>query len=39
MGHSSIRVTYDVYGHLFEAHDDKRQDRANQIANELMAAE
>ncbi|MCW8087705.1 tyrosine-type recombinase/integrase [Sabulicella glaciei] len=39
MGHSSIRVTYDVYGHLFEAHEDKRQDRANQIANELMAAE
>lgn len=39
MGHSSIRVTYDVYGHLFEEHDDRRQDRANRIASQLMAAE
>ncbi len=39
MGHSSIRVTYDVYGHLFEEHEDLRQDRANQIAGQLMAAE
>ena len=39
MGHSSIRVTYDVYGHLFEEHDDIRQDRANQIASTLLAAE
>lgn len=39
MGHSSIRVTYDVYGHLFEEHDRARQDRANDIANALLAAE
>lgn len=38
MGHSSIRVTYDVYGHLFEEHEDKRQDRANAIAGQLLAA-
>jgi integrase len=36
MGHSSIRVTYDVYGHLFDAHNTRRQDRANQIAQELL---
>lgn len=39
MGHSSIRVTFDVYGHLFEAHNERRQDRANQIASQLLAAE
>ena len=36
MGHSSIKVTFDVYGHLFEAHDDRRADRANAIANGLL---
>lgn len=36
MGHSSIKVTFDVYGHLFEAHNDRRADRANVIANELL---
>lgn len=39
MGHSSIRVTFDVYGHLFEEHDDRRADRANQIAAGLLTAE
>lgn len=35
MGHSSIKVTYDVYGHLFEAHDERRSTRANTIAHTL----
>ena len=35
MGHSSIQVTYDVYGHLFEAHDERRAIRANAIAHML----
>lgn len=38
MGHSSIRVTYDIYGHLFDAHNERRQSRANLIANELSSA-
>ena len=36
MGHSSIKVTFDIYGHLFEAHDDRRADRANMIADALL---
>lgn len=36
MGHSTIKVTFDIYGHLFEAHDDRRADRANTIANSLL---
>lgn len=36
MGHSSIRVTFDIYGHLFDEHDDRRADRANQIADSLL---
>lgn len=35
MGHSSIKVTYDVYGHLFHEHGKRRQNRANEIAGEL----
>lgn len=35
MGHSSIKITYDVYGHLFDAHDDRRASRANAIAHML----
>lgn len=35
MGHSSIKVTYDVYGHLFDAHDERRSVRANTIAHTL----
>ncbi|MDJ0683483.1 MAG: site-specific integrase [Alphaproteobacteria bacterium] len=38
MGHSSIRVTFDIYGHLFDAHNDRRASRANDIAD-LIAAE
>lgn len=36
MGHSSIQVTFDVYGHLFESHNDRRANRANVIANDLL---
>ena len=36
MGHSSIKVTYDVYGHLFQDHEDRRAARANQIAASLI---
>lgn len=35
MGHSSIKITYDIYGHLFAAHDDRRATRANTIAHML----
>lgn len=35
MGHSDIRVTYDIYGHLFKEDISARQDRANQIAAAL----
>lgn len=35
MGHSSIKVTYDVYGHLFDAHDGRRANRVNAIAHML----
>ncbi|MBC2669698.1 tyrosine-type recombinase/integrase [Novosphingobium piscinae] len=28
MGHSSIQVTFDTYGHLFEQHEKGRQDAA-----------
>lgn len=37
MGHSSIRVTYDVYGHLFEDHGERRTERANAVAGLLLA--
>lgn len=37
MGHSSIKITYDIYGHLFRDHDDRRAERANEIAQELVA--
>lgn len=36
MGHSSIRVTYDVYGHLFEDHGDRRAERADAVAGVLL---
>lgn len=35
MGHSSIKITYDVYGHLFDAHAERRATRANAIAHML----
>lgn len=36
MGHSSIKVTYDVYGHLFEDHAERRAERANSVESELL---
>lgn len=35
MGHSSIKITFDVYGHLFKDHDVERLARANLIAGQL----
>lgn len=37
MGHSSINITYDVYGHLFKDHEDRRAERANEIVKQLLA--
>ncbi len=37
MGHSSIDVTMDVYGHLFPEHDKNRAKRAEKIGRELMS--
>lgn len=37
MGHSSIRVTYDVYGHLFDDHDERRIERADAVAATLLS--
>ena len=31
MGHSSVKITYDVYGHLFEDHSERRAQRAGQL--------
>ena len=39
MGHSSIKITYDIYGHLFDAHADRRATRANAIGNMLTGFE
>lgn len=36
MGHSSIKVTFDVYGHLFPDHQDQRAARANRVAGMLL---
>ena len=37
MGHSTIKITYDVYGHLFKDHEDRRAERANEIVRQLLA--
>ena len=37
LGHSSIKITYDVYGHLFDDHTERRAERANKIADDLMS--
>lgn len=37
LGHSSIKITYDVYGHLFRDHEDRRAERANRILQELVS--
>jgi len=38
MGHSSIKVTYDIYGHLFREHDERRRDRVNSVADLMRAS-
>lgn len=35
MGHSSVQVTFDVYGHLFSDHTQERAKRADKIAEQL----
>jgi integrase len=37
MGHSSVKITYDVYGHLFEDHAERRAQRAGQLENQLLS--
>ena len=37
LGHSSIRVTLDTYGHLFEGLDDLAAVRLDDLRNELLA--
>jgi len=37
MGHSSVKITFDVYGHLFKDHDEDRAARADIIAKQLSA--
>jgi len=36
MGHSSINITFDIYGHLFQEHEGERAERANKIADQLV---
>lgn len=38
MGHSSVQITFDVYGHLFKDHEEARAARANAIAEQLSSA-
>ena len=35
MGHSTVKITFDVYGHLFKDHEKNRAERANVIAKQL----
>jgi integrase len=37
MGHSSVKITFDVYGHLFKDHDEERAARADLIAQQISA--
>jgi len=37
MGHSSVKITFDVYGHLFKDHEQERAARADLIADQLSA--
>ncbi|WP_417832562.1 tyrosine-type recombinase/integrase [Terasakiella sp.] len=37
MGHSSVKITFDVYGHLFKDHEEERAARADLIADQLSA--
>lgn len=36
MGHSSVQITFDVYGHLFEEHGESRAARADKIAQQIF---
>jgi integrase len=36
MGHSDIKLTYNVYGHLMKGREDLHRQTANEIANELL---
>jgi integrase len=38
MGHSSVKITYDVYGHLFADHSDRRAQRAGKIESQLLSS-
>lgn len=38
MGHSSVQITFDVYGHLFKDHAGSRAARADLIAEQLSAS-
>jgi integrase len=38
MGHSTVKITYDVYGHLFEDHAERRALRAGQVESLLLSA-
>jgi len=35
MGHSSIQITFDTYGHLFPEDDEQRRQRAEVMATKL----
>lgn len=37
MGHSSVKITYDVYGHLFSDHTDRRAQRAVEVESQLLS--
>jgi integrase len=37
MGHSSVQITFDVYGHLFKDHEESRALRANKIADQIIS--
>ena len=36
MGHSSVQVSFDLYGHLFPEDDGRRHQRSEQLASELF---
>ena len=38
MGHSSVQVTFDLYGHLFPEDEDRRHQRSEQLASELFGS-
>ena len=36
MGHSSVQVSFDLYGHLFPDDDGRRHQRSEQLASEMF---